>query len=83
MSQQEETIKALLLESGLFELPEGDDASQTSLVEYGLDSLVVVLFISKIEKEFGVKVNTESFDIDHFSTLAKIQSYISRLVEEQ
>ncbi len=75
----EEKVKELLLDSGLFELPEGDGYLEEPLEPFGLDSLVIVLFISKAEKEFSIKIDTQSFNIENFKNLKSIVAYLNKL----
>ena len=67
----QESIKNILLDSGIFEVPDDLDAN---LMEYGLDSLGIVLLIGKFEKEFNIKIIDNNFSSENFSTRNKNRS---------
>lgn len=72
-----EKVSELLLDCGLFELPEGN--LHAGLDDYGLDSLAIVLFISKIEKEFSIKISTENYSAEKFKNLKEILTFLREL----
>ena len=66
-------IRTVLTGLGLSSVPE---SATESLMDYGLDSLMMVLAIAQFEKEFGVKIPGEKVEEENFSTIAKIESML-------
>ena len=71
----ENKIKALLIASGLSEVPASRDES---LAGYGLDSLTVVLFVVELEKTLGIKIDPNDAMIENFATISTIEALISK-----
>ncbi|GCE15715.1 acyl carrier protein [Tengunoibacter tsumagoiensis] len=53
---------------------------ETNLRELGIDSLLFIKFVVKLEVEFDVDFDDENMNIDAFSTIQDIVNYIERQV---
>ena len=65
-------VRAILEKVGMSPSPEkGDDA----LLDYGFDSLMMVLIIAELEKEFKIKIPASTIDEEIFSTLDSLEKF--------
>jgi D-alanine--poly(phosphoribitol) ligase subunit 2 len=56
-----------------------DLAPDTDLLETGtLDSLGLVEVLLQLERRFGVKVDLDGLDFDHFRSVANIADFVAR-----
>lgn len=69
-------IKAHLAHIGMEELPDNDD---TSLTEYGFDSLMIVLLVVEIEKNFGIRIPGALATQENFDSVSSIESLLKKL----
>jgi acyl carrier protein len=53
-----------------------DDGMPLAGGEFDLDSLDLLLLITSIEKEFGIKVAEGSIKRDHFATVATLAAFV-------
>ena len=54
-------------------------SDETDLIDGGLlDSLALVELLFQIEREFGIEVSLDDFDIESFRTVARIGQFIER-----
>lgn len=51
------------------------------MVDAGLDSLQLINFILRIEDEFGVEIDFESFDLEHLRSVDRFVQFISGLAK--
>lgn len=72
----EQRIRNVLESIGLPSLPEG---VSESLIDHGLDSLMIVLSVAAFEKEFSIRIPAEQVDEEAFSTIEKISALLTRL----
>ncbi len=56
-----------------------DDAMPLMGGEYDLDSLDILLLVTELEKEFGVKIREASMDKAAFSNVAALGEFVERL----
>lgn len=71
-----ERIKNCLKMAGLNEIPQDDGAN---LALYGFDSLLTVLTVAQLEKEFDIKIESETFDQAHFTSVKSLENYLNQL----
>lgn len=76
MLSTQDRIRKILMNSGMATLP---DSTTVGLVDYGLDSIMVVIVALALEKEFSVKVPGEDVDPGEMATIEKIASLVRRL----
>lgn len=60
-----------------------DDAMPLVGGDYDMDSLDILLLVTELEKEFGVKIREASMDKGAFSSVATLGDYIERLPVNQ
>lgn len=72
----EQRIRNVLETIGLPSLPESADEP---LADHGFDSLMVVLSVGALEKEFSIKIPAGEVDEDAFATIAKISGLLTKL----
>lgn len=72
----QEKIRNVLLAIGLPSVPE---AANESLLDHGLDSLMIVLSVAALEKEFAIKIPADKVDESAFSTLENMERMLSSL----
>lgn len=71
----EERLATLLVDRLHTDVPMAD----IDLFESGiLDSLRFVEFLAVVEQEFGMRVELEELEIDHFRTLSRIAAFLTR-----
>ena len=75
-----ETIKNALYDSGIEYIPDDYDAN---LENYGVDSLIVVLAILKLEKKLDIKIATREFHTSFFQSINSIKKHLEKLLEEK
>ena len=52
-----------------------------NLIELGfLDSMGVVELLTELEDRFGIEIPLDDFDVEAFSTINKIESYLVKLL---
>lgn len=68
-----------LIDEQLFSLDESVTAD-TDLHAEGLDSLALMQLFILLEREFGITIRPEDLDRENFSTLGKMNSFISRKI---
>lgn len=57
---------------------------EADLVESGvLDSLMFVELLLQLEQDFGITISSETLEIDHFRSIAKIAEYLINQGAEQ
>ncbi|RCW43482.1 acyl carrier protein [Paenibacillus prosopidis] len=56
------------------------DTTSGIMNEAGLDSLQIINFILRIEEEFGVEVDFDTFDLEHLSSIDAFVVYLGQLV---
>jgi acyl carrier protein len=66
-------VRACLLRAGLAHLPPEDSSD---LGAYGLDSLVSVLVVIELEKEFGVTIPSRALTREAFHSVAQLACLI-------
>jgi len=55
---------------------------QSNLInDAGLDSLQLINFILRIEDEFGVEIDFESFDLEHLQSVERFVQFITDLAK--
>lgn len=69
-------IKSTLLGAGFLELPSDIHAK---LADWGLDSLILALWILELEHEFGINIPVIPLDSERFESLAAVEKYIIEL----
>ncbi|MGK5090113.1 acyl carrier protein [Bdellovibrionota bacterium FG-2] len=69
-------IRDAIKRAGLEELP--DDPSQ-NLVDFGFDSLMAVMTVSELEKEFKIKIRAASIEDQTFESLNTLQAFLQKL----
>jgi acyl carrier protein len=69
-------VRKVLLAAGLSSLP---DSAEESLVDYGLDSLMMVLAVAQLEKEFSIKIPGEKVEEENFSTISRVTQLVQEL----
>jgi len=69
-------IMNVLARNGLATLPEDKNAS---LVQGGLDSLMLALLIIELEREFKIKIPVIPLDKSRFESIASIEQYLLEL----
>lgn len=67
-----------IVKSSLNEIGLNSDGvnDQDSLFDHGLDSLMTVLLISKLEEKLGKNLNLSDFSQNKFETISSIVSFI-------
>ena len=68
-------VRACLLRAGLQRLPPGDS---DDLGPFGLDSLVAVLTVIELEKEFGVTIPSRALTPHVFDNVSQLATLIPR-----
>ena len=77
----EEKIKTILCEVKEDYSMMDNLASSSDIVnEVGLDSLQMINFILRVEDEFGIEIDFESFDISQISSISTFCNYISHCI---
>lgn len=71
-----ERIGRALRAAGMPELPE-DVHEQLSL--HGMDSLMMVLSVAALEKEFGLRIPAQAFSEEAFETLGTLADFMRGL----
>jgi acyl carrier protein len=69
-------IRKVLLAIGLPSVP---DEANESLLDHGLDSLMIVLSVAAFEKEFSLKIPADKVDESAFATLENIEKLLKSL----
>lgn len=69
-------IKEALLESGIHSLPADP---HENLENYGMDSLVMVLSVSALEKKLNIKIPASKFSEEKFKSLHTIQKFVTEV----
>ena len=69
-------IREAIKRAGLPELP---DEPRALLSDYGFDSLMTVLTVSQLEREFQVKIPASTIEDQSFESLASIQAFLEKL----
>lgn len=65
-------VKKILMEIGLTAEPTEND----SLADCGYDSLLIVLSISALEKEFSIKIPADAVTEENFATLHSLEKLV-------
>ncbi len=74
-------IKKILINALELNLKESEIKDGNNLDElFGLDSLAVIEFVLALEKEFEVKIETASLDINIIKDLNRLSVYIDKLI---
>lgn len=71
-----ERIKNVLLSIGLPSVP---DEANESLLDHGLDSLMIVMSVAAFEKEFKLRIPADKVDEAAFATLENIEKLLKSL----
>ena len=69
-------IRESIKRAGLSDLPH---ESSVTLADFGFDSLMVVLTVSQLEKEFKIKIPASSIEENTFESLATIEKFLQKL----
>jgi acyl carrier protein len=68
-------IRRALARAGMTELPDDND---TPLADHGMDSLIMVLSVAELEREFGVSITAYEFSEQSFHTLGTVRELLHR-----
>ena len=60
-------------------LPELPDEATAMLSDFGFDSLMTVLTVSQLEKEFKIKIPASAIEDQSFESLASIKAFLEKL----
>lgn len=71
-----EKIKQSLLSSGLVSVPDDPDAP---LADYGLDSLMIVMFVLDLQTRFGVVVPAAEVNEINMRSLSSLEKMLKKL----
>lgn len=71
-----ERISKALRAAGLAELPA---SPSEELALYGMDSLMMVLSVAALEKEFSLRISGREFSEDCFRDLSALEAWLRRL----
>ena len=74
-----EGIRKLIQEDILNDLDLEIEADQDLLLSEILNSLNVILLITRLENMYGIDISPEDVTIENFGTLKRIDSYVQRL----
>ncbi|MDP1602882.1 MAG: acyl carrier protein [Legionella sp.] len=69
-------IQSTLKNAGFFEVPDDKDAN---LIDLGLDSLFLALWIIELEQEFKLKIPVIPLVKERFESIAAIENYLIEL----
>jgi acyl carrier protein len=68
-------IRRALTRAGMAELPDDID---TPLAEHGMDSLIMVLSLAELEREFAVSITAHELIEQSFRTLSSVRELLHR-----
>ena len=69
-------IKQAIQRAGLETLPEND---KDDLIDYGMDSLMMVLSVAELEKLFKIKIPASLFSEEKFESIHSIKEFMIQL----
>jgi acyl carrier protein len=70
-----ERIRRALTRAGMTELPDDIDAP---LADHGMDSLIMVLSVAELEREFALSITAHAFSEESFRTLGAVRALVQR-----
>lgn len=76
MKSLSETIIESLVAAGIPIRPESDS---TSLAQCGLDSLILVLTVSELERRMGIKIPARLITEEIFQTVTTIREFLEKV----
>lgn len=59
-----------------------DDGMALAGGEYELDSLDILLIVTEMEKEFGIKINESGMDRKAFASVESLGAFVERVLRE-
>ena len=68
-------IRRALARAGMTDIPDDLDAP---LADHGMDSLVMVLSVAELEREFAVTITAHAFSEESFHTLGAVRELLYR-----
>lgn len=68
-------IRRALTRAGMTEIPDQLDAP---LADHGMDSLIMVLSVAELEREFAVAITAHEFSEESFRTLGSVRDLLHR-----
>jgi acyl carrier protein len=68
-------IRRALARAGMAELPDDIDAP---LADHGMDSLIMVLSVAELEREFAVSITAHELIEQSFRTLSSVRELLHR-----
>ena len=71
--EKTERVRECLRRAGLFLIPAGDEEA---LAPYGFDSLLSVMTVIEMQKEFRITISTESIRPDSFTSVKNLSHLI-------
>ena len=80
MNPTEKSLRVALVASGW---PHGDVKVDDSLLDLGLDSLTLALWVAELERQHQVKIPFDHLTIDQWETLNKAVSILDPILKGQ
>jgi acyl carrier protein len=75
-SDVEQRIGKILLEGMSLDVPSLD----TDLIGEGiLDSMTFIDLLQRLEEEFGIRIQLDEMDLDHFRSIPQMAAFVARL----
>jgi len=82
MATRQQQIREILAENGRLAVPINTLDDESDLFSAGLDSLAIVNVLMRLEEEFDIELPDEMLQRKSFSSIASIDSVVSRLTEQ-
>lgn len=78
MEQTVETrLKKMIVERLFMRIdPENLEVDKSLIDEYGVDSVSLLELVVGLEEEFGIAVDDEDFNVEHFETVAALADFV-------
>lgn len=75
-----EEVLSIVNECHMFQQRYGPEDFDASLY---LDSMTIILIISRLEEKYGLDIDYRRLDLSHFDTIRTIQQYVSLLLQRE
>ena len=72
----EEELKELIVEQLFLDISPGDIDSATELIEYGIDSFLLLELIVGIELKYGIRIPQEDINSDTLKSVNSLKALI-------
>ena len=73
----DDQLKTMIVERLFMKIDPADIESDKSLIEvYGVDSVSLLELVVGLEETFGIEVDDDDFDVEHFKSVTALAAFI-------